>query len=187
VIRVRARRPLAACAFVAAAFAALLGIASPAWAEAGSGPITTLTAGPYIVVPYDAGRGLTPDSQRYPITVYDAPNHKATDVTVSLTAADAKGRTVGPLQAEVAANGFQAVLPPAPPEGWTVTVTVSGPMGSGTASYRVHGIPQASPTSGSAVFLKIVVATFGLTILTVLVVLLVHARRRQDAELDALI
>jgi hypothetical protein len=50
----------------------------------------------------------------------------------------------------------------------------------------VHGIPQASPTSGSAVFLKIVVGTFALTILTSLVVLLVHARRRQDAELEAL-
>jgi hypothetical protein len=175
-----------AAAAITAAIIAVLAVAGPAWGEAGAGPIASLTVGKYIVVPYDAGRGLTPDSQRYPITVYDAPNHKATDVSVTLTAADAKGRTVGPVQATPAANGFQAVLPPAPPEGWTVTVTVSGPLGSGSASYRVHGIPQASPTSGSAVFLKIVVGTFALTILTSLVVLLVHARRRQDAELEAL-
>ena len=148
-----------------------------------------LQAGPYTVQPYDADRGDTGDVQRFPITVYDAPNHKATGVTVTVSAVDLDGKhRVGPVPAASSLNGFQAQLPPAPEAGWVVTVTVTGPLGSGQATYLAHPIQQASPTSGSAILLKAIVGTFGLAILTTVIVVAVRGRRRmdEDEELDDL-
>ena len=133
--------------------------------------------------PYDADRGSNGDVQRFPLTVYDAPNHKATDVTVTVTAVDIDGKhPVGPVAAVPSLNGFQAQLPPAPAGGWVVTLTVTGPLGSGSASYLAHPIQQASPTSGSAVLLKAIVGTFGLAILTTVVVVAIRGRRRLDDD-----
>ena len=162
-----------------------LGGASPAVAHSGQGPIAVLTAGPYTVQPYDADRGNSGDVQRFPLTVYDAPNHKATDVTVTVSAVDIDGKhPVGPVAAAASLNGFQAQLPPAPPAGWVVTVTVTGPLGSGHANYLAHPIQQASPTSGSAILLKAIVGTFGLAILTTVILVAVRGRRRMDEDAD---
>jgi len=161
--------------------------ATPAAAHSGQGPIAVLQAGPYVVQPYDADRGDTGDVQRFPLTVYDAPNHKAANVTVTVSAVDLDGKhPVGPVPATSILNGFQAQLPPAPPAGWVVTVTVTGPLGSGHATYLAHPIQQADPNSGSAILLKAVVGTFGLAILTTLIVVAVRGRRRmdEDEELD---
>ena len=147
-----------------------------------AGPLATLTAGPYIVQPYDAARGTTGDTQRFPLTVYDAPNHKAgADVTVTITAIDMSGaRKIGPIAASPSLNGYQVELPPAPPGGWAVTATVSGPLGSGTASYVVHGVQQASATRGSALLLKGIIGSFALLILTTLIVVSIRGRRRLE-------
>ncbi|MDQ1715829.1 MAG: hypothetical protein QOC60_1774, partial [Frankiaceae bacterium] len=163
--------------------------ASPAAAHSGQGPIAVLHAGPYTVQPYDADRGDTGDVQRFPLTVYDAPNHKATDVSVSVSAVDVDGKhPTGVVAASASLNGFQAQLPPAPAGGWVVTVIVTGPLGSGQATYLAHPIQQASPTSGAAILLKAIVGTFGLAILTTVIVVAIRGRRRldEDAELDAL-
>ncbi|MCU1675994.1 MAG: hypothetical protein JWM93_752 [Frankiales bacterium] len=159
----------------------------PAAAHTGQGPIALLKAGPYTVQPYDAARGTNGDLQRLPLTVYDAQDHKATDVTVTLSAVDPSAtRTIGPIEATPSLNGFEAQLPPAPPGGWSVTVTVTGPLGSGQASYLAHGVQQASPTSGAGVLLKVIVGVFALTILGALLVVLARGRRAEDAEFDEL-
>ncbi len=167
----------------------LLLTAAPAHGDA-VGPIATLTAGPYLVQPYDAARGETGDTQRFPLTVYDAPNHKAgADVSVSITALDVSGtRKIGPITALPSLNGFQVDLPPAPPGGWAVTATVTGRLGNGQASYLVHGVQQASATRGSSLLLKGIVGTFGLAILATLIVVSIRGRRRleEDQELEAM-
>jgi hypothetical protein len=169
------------------AAAVVLFTATPAAADV-TGPIATLTAGPYLVQPFDAARGETGDTQRFPLTVFDAPNHKVgADVTVSISALDVSGtRKVGPIAATPSLNGFQVDLPPAPPGGWAITATVTGPLGSGKASYVVHGVQQASATSGSSLLLKGIVGTFGLAILTTLIVMSIRGRRRfeEDEQLE---
>ncbi|MDQ1702200.1 MAG: hypothetical protein QOF57_1452 [Frankiaceae bacterium] len=161
--------------------------ARPAAADV-TGPIATLTAGPYLVQPFDAARGETGDTQRFPLTVFDAPNHKVgADVTVSISALDMSGtRKVGPIVATPSLNGFQVDLPPAPPGGWAITATVTGPRGTGKASYVVLGVQQASATSGSSLLLKGIVGTFGLAILTTLIVMSIRGRRRfeEDEQLE---
>ena len=134
-----------------AALSAATVLAAPAaaWAHGGAGAAYAGEAGHYEVYAYDAVAAAAPGQLEYRLILLDHANDGPADGARAVVRATLAGgsRSVGPVTARSVANVYYYDLPDPGSSTWTVHLSLDGPLGPATTTYRMHGLSEGAPAT----------------------------------------